>query len=111
MGPAGSIFSTGNDISKWMIFHLSGGKTEGNETLISGELLKQTYHNEMVNPFPNSESFQPMFPITDALVAYDLGWATSVYRGDYGCFYLTYHTISYKTTCIIFIKIRTKSFT
>jgi CubicO group peptidase (beta-lactamase class C family) len=71
-GPAGSIISNVEDLSNWVLFHLSSGKFEGMT------LLDEKYHREMfvpVIPIPR----QPKYP-EQYYSNYGLGWFIDNYR-------------------------------
>jgi len=74
-GPAGSINSTANDMTKWMKLQLGSGAI-GDTRVISEELLKEMHTPHMhynVLPFELEEE---QFP------SLGLGWFTEVYRGS-----------------------------
>ena len=74
-GPAGSINSTANDMTKWMLMQLNNGKV-GEKQLISEELLTEMHKPQMhyvILPFAFPEM---QFP------SLGLGWFTDVYRGS-----------------------------
>jgi CubicO group peptidase (beta-lactamase class C family) len=56
---AGSIFATASDMGKWLSMHTNEGKNESGDSLLSIELLKESY-----SPQPGSEK-------------YGLGWSFS----------------------------------
>ena len=75
VGAAGCINSTIEDMSKWILFHLNGGKV-GEHELISKELLQEMYAPH--NPVPD----QPILSTPESPVnSYGLGWFISAYRG------------------------------
>jgi len=89
-GPAGALVSTARDMSRWMMWHLSGGTVPPTASgaprpparrLIDKDLLWETYRAR--NP-ALSRHFNDQLTTTNATdrhVAYDLGWMTSYYRG------------------------------
>ena len=90
--PAGAIVSTARDMSRWMMWHLSGGAvpptasgqlSESTRTpprrLIQKDRLWETYR-ECNRAY--SRHYEPAATnASDQHVAYDLGWITSNYRG------------------------------
>jgi CubicO group peptidase (beta-lactamase class C family) len=75
-GPAGNIVSTANDMTKWLLFNINGGKVNG-EQIISEGNLKQIH--------------APHIPVDDAifqkllglkLPSYGLGWFTGTFGGE-----------------------------
>ncbi|XP_060074177.1 protein flp-like [Ylistrum balloti] len=82
LGPAGSIYSTANDMGKWMLFHLTAFRNTSLTPLdIDHDILAETYASQMATPFQEKNLFRPKYPIDDVSLAYTLGWVTSVYRG------------------------------
>ncbi|XP_033742502.1 gigasin-6-like [Pecten maximus] len=82
LGPAGSIYSTANDMGRWMLFHLAAFRNTSLTPLnIDHDILAETYASQMATPFQEKDLFRPMYPIDDVSLAYALGWVTSVYRG------------------------------
>ncbi|MDM7915760.1 MAG: serine hydrolase, partial [Candidatus Eisenbacteria bacterium] len=77
MGPAGSINSNVEEMARWVLVQLSGGKYAG-KTLIQEATLADIHTPQMViaSP-PNPES--PETPAT----SYAMGWFVQPYRGHY----------------------------
>ncbi|OQY92967.1 MAG: penicillin-binding protein [Sphingobacteriales bacterium UTBCD1] len=78
MGPAGSINSSVNDMSNWVITWINGGKFNGKEILPAG-YVSQAMSSQMVaaSGFPDKE-------IPDAQFSnYGFGWFLTSYRGHY----------------------------
>jgi hypothetical protein len=73
VGPAGSINSSANEMSRWVRVHLNKGRT-GSRTLISAATL-----TDMHAPHMPTGSPQALPEISPAL--YGMGWFTDVYRG------------------------------
>lgn len=71
--PAGGIYSTAEDLTKWMLVHLSGGKL-GDKQIIRSETLQELHRTTMPVRF---ESDTDVFE-----VGYGLGWFTQFYRGE-----------------------------
>jgi len=99
-GPAGALVSTSRDMSRWMMWHLSGGvvpspsshqssaeasSTRGRQ-LIDKALLWDTYEgrNTAFSRYHHHQQMTTNNNASDQHVAYDLGWITSYYRGTYG---------------------------
>ncbi|VDI63706.1 Hypothetical predicted protein [Mytilus galloprovincialis] len=79
-GPAGSIYSTPKDMGEWILLHLNTGKDSSGHNLVDNATLKETYRGQMATPlFGNL--YKPRFPISDAVISYNMGWLSSVYRG------------------------------
>lgn len=78
-GPAGSVWSTADDIAKWTKFML------GNTTVGGRELLKPATYDELLRPqvvIPPSGGFYPTASITKPKwTTYGLGWFQHDYRG------------------------------
>ena len=77
IGPAGSINSNLEDMSKWLLLNLSGGKV-GEKQIISEANLKTIHRPQMVivgeeSPFADTD--------TDSLEDYGLAWGIYHYRG------------------------------
>lgn len=85
IGPAGSVWSTSDDIAKWVNFML------GNTTVNGKELLKPETYREMLKPqviVPRSE-FYPTTALTKPnWTTYGFGWFQHDYRGEM----LNFHT-------------------
>lgn len=75
VGAAGCMNSTIEDMSKWILFHLNGGKV-GEHELISSELLFEIYAPH--NPVPE----QPPLSMPESPIScYGMGWFITTYRG------------------------------
>jgi len=75
-GPAASVNSTANDMAKWLMMHIAGGKTEDGTALIQPETFKEmhTAFTQFEDSIGNGEGF---FECSD----YAMGWRTGTYRG------------------------------
>lgn len=86
IGPAGSVWSTSDDIGKWVNFML------GNTTVNGKELLKPATYNEILRPqvvIPPNGGFYPTTALTKPhWTTYGLGWFQHDYRGEM----LNFHT-------------------
>jgi CubicO group peptidase (beta-lactamase class C family) len=79
IGPAGSMWSTINDIGKWVQFLLNEGKI-GNETLISKTNFDELFKPQQIVP---SNEFYPTQQVTKPnWMTYGLGWFQHDYRGE-----------------------------
>lgn len=78
MGPAGSINSCVNDMAKWVITWINGGKFEGKE-IIPAEHVNEAMSSQMVitSALPTKEKPELYF------ANYGFGWFLSSYRGHY----------------------------
>lgn len=78
IGPAGSLNSNANDMSKWLITWINGGKYNGKEIIPSGYVTQAT-SQQMALPGGQPSRENPDIH----LGAYGLGWFLSSYRGHY----------------------------
>lgn len=78
MGPAGSINSSVNEMSNWLIAWINGGKFKGNQILPEA-YVKEAMSPQMImaNSIPDKE-----FPDMH-LSTYGYGWMVSSYKGHY----------------------------
>lgn len=78
IGPAGSINSTANDMAKWLITWINGGKFEGKE-IIPASFVNEATVIQMATGggLPGKEN--PDIHLS----GYGLGWGMSSYRGHY----------------------------
>lgn len=73
VGPAGSINSTANDMTRWLRMQLGGGRFEG-RTVVERAVLAETHRPHMVTEgTPERADISP--------ATYGLGWFTDTYRG------------------------------
>jgi len=80
-GPAGAIVSSAQDMSKWMLFHLNGGRTSTGASLVTSEGLQETYKDNLGNSREQTDHMKLGEPVHDVHVAYNLGWITNYYKG------------------------------
>lgn len=73
IGPAGSIISSVEDMSKWLLFQLNKGKV-GDQQIIAESQLAQIHTPQMVIPDPRR--YIELSP-----ASYALGWMVMTYRG------------------------------
>jgi len=76
LGPAGAIISSIDDLSKWVIAQINGGKFKGNQVIPVG-IIKET----MKPAIPYSSVPDKYFENLNAM--YGMGRATSSYKGHY----------------------------
>ncbi|MCX5816649.1 MAG: serine hydrolase [Proteobacteria bacterium] len=74
-GPAGSINSNLEDMAKWVLFHLNGGKI-GDGQLISQDTLSQLFTPQMLTGSPMK--YDEILP-----GSYGMAWMITPYRGHY----------------------------
>jgi CubicO group peptidase (beta-lactamase class C family) len=77
IAPAGAINSTASDMSRWVRFHLNGGKVDGKQLLSKGA-LDQEYVPNVVVPVAGPQ--RALNPETH-FMEYGLGWFLQDYRG------------------------------
>jgi CubicO group peptidase (beta-lactamase class C family) len=78
IGPAGSMWSSINDIGKWIQFLLNKGVKDGNQ-LISSSNFEELFKPQQIIP---SNEFYPTQQITKPhWMTYGLGWFQHDYRG------------------------------
>jgi len=78
MGPAGSINSSANEMSKWVITWINGGKYEGKE------ILPPTYVTDAMSSQMTIGGGLPTAESPDVFLSnYGFGWFLSSFRGHY----------------------------
>ncbi|ESO88438.1 hypothetical protein LOTGIDRAFT_165563 [Lottia gigantea] len=80
-GPAGSLYTTSDDMAKWLLMLLNSGKDMFGNQVFENNILEETFKPMMPVPFPGQDLLKTKYPISDVQVSYDLGWVTSYYRG------------------------------
>ncbi len=76
---AGGIYSSVNDLSKWLLLQLNSGKYGEN---LSQQLFSKESQNEMWKPHTNkSFNVNPNKPYKNHFSAYGLGWDIADYNG------------------------------
>jgi len=79
LGAAGGIYSSVNDMSKWLLMHLNDGKY-GKD--LSKQLISVKNHKEMLKPHTNIRfNTKPNTPYKSHFSAYGLGWSISDMNG------------------------------
>lgn len=73
MGPAGSINSTTDDMTKWVLLQLGGGKS-GERRLINTATLTDMHTSHMAIAVPPEKAEMPE-------ISYGMGWFVQPYRG------------------------------
>lgn len=71
-GPAASVNSTANDMARWLMMHIAGGKAQDGTVLIQPDTFK-----EMHSPQSKLEDSVGFFACED----YSMGWHTGSYKG------------------------------
>jgi CubicO group peptidase (beta-lactamase class C family) len=75
VGPAGAINSSVEDMARWVMVHLNGGRA-GGEQLINAATLREMHTPQMVIPgVPSDPDLSPQ--------SYGMGWFVDSYRGHY----------------------------
>lgn len=74
-GPAASVNSTANDMTKWLKMHLDGGKTK-NSTLIKAEIFKEMHSPNSKLPDSIGKDGE-FYECSD----YSMGWKMGSYKG------------------------------
>ena len=78
MSPAGAINSSVNDMAKWLITWINGGKFEGKE-IIPASYLSEATSSQMAIPGGLPSKEHP----DQYLATYGFGWLMTSYRGHY----------------------------
>lgn len=74
LGPAGSLRSTLEDMTRWALIHLPGGRGPGHERLVSEAMLAEMHG-------PQTAIRDSGYRLAIQADMYGLGWALSDYRG------------------------------
>src|SRR5262245_41486262 len=77
--PAGAINSSVNDVSKWVIAQLAGGKINDKDRLFSAAQAKEMWTGATIVPI--SSAADAMGAAKPTFQEYALGWLVSAYRG------------------------------
>jgi CubicO group peptidase (beta-lactamase class C family) len=78
VGPAGAIYSSLNDMAKWMLLHMNAGKHNG-EQFIDSAILRTMHTAQIIMP-PVPEMVWRDYPEISLNMS-GLGWASLIYRG------------------------------
>ncbi|XP_048733367.2 uncharacterized protein LOC125649702 [Ostrea edulis] len=80
---SGCVLSTADDMAKWMLFHLSGGKTRNGKRLVSKRALSLTHTPQLRIASSTISKYytRPLTPVTLSEDSYAMGWKTGYYRG------------------------------
>jgi len=73
---SGSVFSTAEDMVRWLLFQLNEGEIEGRR-LISRARFKEMHTPQIIRPASPEEAPEVEHP------SYGLGWMIDAYRGHY----------------------------
>jgi CubicO group peptidase (beta-lactamase class C family) len=76
--PAGAVYSSLNDMAKWMLLHMNAGKHNG-EQFIDAEILREMHTAQMILPPIPEMVWRDYSEIS--LNTVGMGWAGLVYRG------------------------------
>jgi len=88
IAPAGSVWSSAHDMTKWMLFLLEGGRV-GDKALLSAENFRELFKPQALVPI---KDFYPTAALTQPTwTTYGLGWFQQDYRG---------HTLHFHTGSI-----------
>ncbi|ELU08826.1 hypothetical protein CAPTEDRAFT_208131 [Capitella teleta] len=79
IAPAAGVFSTANDMAKWMIFQLNEGRNTEGDSLIPA--LTETHKASTVMGRESPRVQKPAFPVDDMRLTYAMGWRNGMYRG------------------------------
>lgn len=82
-GPAGSVCSSSDDMTKWLKLITSEGKSGSGESLILDYIMTYQFRPvSVLSPmWARAFSLQPQFPVKFDSFAYGYGWFVSYYRG------------------------------
>ncbi|XP_013409911.1 uncharacterized protein LOC106173347 [Lingula anatina] len=85
LAAAGAMYSTADDMAKWLNFLISGGKDESGNFLVGDHMLfGDIFNDHMHNPQPFSSVYsfsKPSYPFEDYSHSYGFGWLDARYRG------------------------------
>lgn len=81
---AGGIVSTGRDICKWIKFHLNQGRNDQGRQIIPVSYWTDMHSRHMIADRSRRPSHveKPVFPVTNTVSAFGLGWRIGYYRGE-----------------------------
>jgi CubicO group peptidase (beta-lactamase class C family) len=85
--PAGGISVSANDMARWLLIQLDGGRLPGQtdrQPVRGGRLFSAAAHEQMWTPLvlqPIQERPEPLKPIQPLFSTYALGWDVEDYRG------------------------------
>lgn len=100
---SGCVLSTADDMAKWMLFHLNGGKTKNGRQLLPKSALSVSHSPQLrVSGSTISKYYsRPMTPVTLSEDSYGMGWKMGYYRG-YKILSHTGSTYGYKAKLTLF---------
>ena len=81
--PAGAIYSSADDMAKWMTFLLSEGQGPNGSTLVDPRVLHMTWQPSMLLFSSNKDLQRPLSPVSHVTRGYGLGWQAASYRGKH----------------------------
>ncbi len=73
-GPAASVNCTANDMARWLMMHIAGGKSEDGKILIQPKTFKEMHS---VQSYLGESLGEDLYKCTD----YSMGWRTGKYKG------------------------------
>ncbi|KAK2179290.1 hypothetical protein NP493_501g02000 [Ridgeia piscesae] len=76
----GGMATNAEDMAKWLLFQLSGGRNLEGTSLVNEIMLQSTHQGASLLTSPPLFS-KPLFPVTYSHDQYALGWVSGYYRG------------------------------
>jgi CubicO group peptidase (beta-lactamase class C family) len=76
IGPAGSINSSINDMTRWLLVQTGGGEIDGNRFIEEATLRSMHTPHTIIGGYPTPDA-------TSILQVYGLGWFIESFRGEY----------------------------
>jgi CubicO group peptidase (beta-lactamase class C family) len=79
---SGAVVTTADDMAKWLMFHLSEGRTPDGGVLMPSKTLQELYVARTAQQSPTTSKFsRPQLPVTLSYDVYGMGFRTGYYRG------------------------------
>ncbi|XP_071088264.1 gigasin-6-like [Haliotis cracherodii] len=91
INPAAGVYTNAVDMTKWMKFHISGGKDSTGRQVITKSVLKETHDASMTMGLGGIH--RDTFPVDNLSFDYGLGWMKGIYNG----YVKTFHTGEYSS--------------
>ena len=81
---SGCIMSSAVDMTKWMNFHLNGGKNEQGDQVVNKRSIESTHvpRNNIRASGIERYFSQPLIPVSTSESSYAAGWKIGRYRGS-----------------------------
>lgn len=78
------VMSNALDITKWIKFHLSGGKNEAGHQIVDANSLAYIYRprNVIMSSTVGKYFTKPKVPVTTTETSYGFGWKIGYYKGN-----------------------------